>query len=424
VDSPLAGGLSPNTRLHPTPPWQSYLPGPEIMPFSAGFTLETYYLTGLTYTLLHAPGFARSQAFAAQAVDWLMEELRLRQGEGKSAAQKQTVRAFDPAQHLDGDQEISMQINASVPLAKTHPPQQEHGADGAPGVAPLPTKTREAEPISAEAADESSGAANGRSRGRQAHFQFGSAQPFPEGGIQTGLAGALYLVNLLAWLDLPNGWDGRLARCLSGWGAIEALTRGLLGADHDRYSEDSLWSTLKLLDSGFSPAGPPESYRLPLHVAARCCTPHPRWIASVEGGRGRLYDETGGFLLVDSPGTLAADIEAYRTVGIDPAWHWGAVPALQPLAEDIARALSPATAWWLERSFAPVQALLERLLDAQAGTLAGVLLCHAGRLVVTRTHVDLVLSTDSICLPARRAGMDRDPGWVPDLGRIVLFHFE
>ncbi len=44
--------------------------------------------------------------------------------------------------------------------------------------------------------------------------------------------------------------------------------------------------------------------------------------------------------------------------------------------------------------------------------------------MVGRTHVDLTLPMNAISLPARRAGLDRDPGWVPDLGRVVLFHFE
>jgi hypothetical protein len=47
-----------------------------------------------------------------------------------------------------------------------------------------------------------------------------------------------------------------------------------------------------------------------------------------------------------------------------------------------------------------------------------------GRLVVGRTHVDLFMRLDSIDLAARAAGLDRDPGWVPELGRVVLLHFD
>jgi hypothetical protein len=33
------------------------------------------------------------------------------------------------------------------------------------------------------------------------------------------------------------------------------------------------------------------------------------------------------------------------------------------------------------------------------------------------------MELERISLPARRAGLDRDPGWLPDLGLIVTFHF-
>ena len=47
-----------------------------------------------------------------------------------------------------------------------------------------------------------------------------------------------------------------------------------------------------------------------------------------------------------------------------------------------------------------------------------------GRIVVSATHVDVALDLQGIDIHARMAGLDRDPGWVPDLARIVAFHFE
>ena len=51
------------------------------------------------------------------------------------------------------------------------------------------------------------------------------------------------------------------------------------------------------------------------------------------------------------------------------------------------------------------------------------LLAVPARLCFTPTHVDLVAGLDAIWLPARGAGLDRDPGWRPELGRVVRFHF-
>jgi hypothetical protein len=54
----------------------------------------------------------------------------------------------------------------------------------------------------------------------------------------------------------------------------------------------------------------------------------------------------------------------------------------------------------------------------------GDLLLVPGRLYVTRTHIDLVTSLERISLPARLAGLDRNPGWLGDWGRVVSFHFQ
>lgn len=51
------------------------------------------------------------------------------------------------------------------------------------------------------------------------------------------------------------------------------------------------------------------------------------------------------------------------------------------------------------------------------------LLLRPAVIYTTRTHVDVVMPLDAIWLPARRAGLDASPGWVPDLMRVILFHF-
>lgn len=46
-----------------------------------------------------------------------------------------------------------------------------------------------------------------------------------------------------------------------------------------------------------------------------------------------------------------------------------------------------------------------------------------GTVLLTRTHLDIVLDLEDVDLTARLVGIDQDPGWVPELGRIVAFHF-
>ncbi|MDJ0574111.1 MAG: hypothetical protein QNJ65_02945 [Xenococcaceae cyanobacterium MO_234.B1] len=51
------------------------------------------------------------------------------------------------------------------------------------------------------------------------------------------------------------------------------------------------------------------------------------------------------------------------------------------------------------------------------------LVCRPGRISVTRTHVDLFFDHRQADIRIRRAGLDRDPGWLPWFGRVVLFHY-
>lgn len=51
------------------------------------------------------------------------------------------------------------------------------------------------------------------------------------------------------------------------------------------------------------------------------------------------------------------------------------------------------------------------------------LVMRPGRVLATRTHVDLVFDHRDADVRVRRAGLDLDPGWVPWLGRVVQFHY-
>jgi hypothetical protein len=51
------------------------------------------------------------------------------------------------------------------------------------------------------------------------------------------------------------------------------------------------------------------------------------------------------------------------------------------------------------------------------------LVCRPGKISATRTHIDILLDLRQAELRVRRAGLDLDPGWVPWLGRVILFHY-
>lgn len=91
-------------------------------------------------------------------------------------------------------------------------------------------------------------------------------------------------------------------------------------------------------------------------------------------------------------------------LGADPA-------AVEPVPAD-----APATGQWL----AALCGWLRR--RARLGLSAVVLRPSLVR--ATRSHIDLWFPLGDVDLRIRRAGLDIDPGWVPWLGRVVVFHYE
>ena len=146
----------------------------------------------------------------------------------------------------------------------------------------------------------------------------------------------------------------------------------------------------------------------------------------VEGAEGddvwTRSDRVGGWGVLELAGRgLLADAQ---NLDFDPIWR--ALAVLDGREPDELPEREP----WLDDLLPKLrERLAEALFEDASSTapwspeLVTQLLTVPGRLYVTRTHVDLVAPLDQISLPVRRAGLDRDPGWVPELGRVVLFHF-
>jgi hypothetical protein len=60
---------------------------------------------------------------------------------------------------------------------------------------------------------------------------------------------------------------------------------------------------------------------------------------------------------------------------------------------------------------------------APEGSAPSDLLRMPARVFATSVHLDVVFAADGVSLPARRAGLDLDPGWQPRFGRAVAFHY-
>ena len=79
---------------------------------------------------------------------------------------------------------------------------------------------------------------------------------------------------------------------------------------------------------------------------------------------------------------------------------------------------------WLDHVQPNLVAFLIERLGCEADELAPVLLERPAQVHSTRTHVDVHLPLSSATVAVRRTGFDRDPGWVPELSRVIAFHFD
>jgi hypothetical protein len=287
------------------------------------------------------------------------------------------------------------------------------------------------------------------------YVQHGIVDPFLERGERTTWGGILYLINLLDWLGAPATWSSDYVfDRLSGWAAVELLAHGLIGLTRSgpagsELLADPMFGVLEALD-GRSPhtlagAGlrPARTFLLPPNWLARFST--HTWTVDAGAGRVRMWDVERGYLVADLPrnrrvpsGEPGRESDPANVAGVRRWYAERRVNAtLESSSSSAARldelakrrllpyrgsACVSRGAWaWLRSAIGFVDALLTNLLGDQ---LPLTTLHTKGWLTLTRTHLDLVLPLDGVDLAVRGAGLDRDPGWRPDLGRIIQFHFE
>jgi hypothetical protein len=102
-------------------------------------------------------------------------------------------------------------------------------------------------------------------------------------------------------------------------------------------------------------------------------------------------------------------------VPLDPVWERLADIAGEPLPEAVVHP-------WQAQILTQVRPYLAERLDPPDAIAH--YLQEPATLYLTRTHVDVVFRLDQIRLDVRLAGLDRDPGWVPELARVLAFHYE
>ena len=421
------------------PPWRPWLPSTSLPP-------EAEALWGVALSLHHAPAVVRSPGYARELAAW---QAAAGQATGfRSPAREDPT----PADQAPADQ-VRGEAAPENPAGES--PEVRDQKEGAPAKrAPWPGPVsrgpvRAVDPARAGLtgrAVRSHGSADGRAWQTEDDPQAGRppaaaagragapAPGTPEGtesdtanmrreasagtpawaddGIATGLASMLLLVNFVVWLDdrADPPWP-------VGWALVELLGRYLLGDRLADFAGDPLWDVLAHLDGrrpGTVPAtgiGPADPIRLPRAWLERWPPPTPAYVALQHRDRLVIRHPQAGFVAADVPCPAGAFDEVR---GAEATWLGDVAVAPGDPAE-------PETPGPGRRFDEAVGAFVSWLLRSRG--IAASALAARGRVLITGTHVDVMLSLQHIDLAVRVAGLDRDPGWVPQLGRIVLFHF-
>jgi len=418
------------------PPWRMWLS------LDSGSTLakEHECLLGIGLSIYQAPPRARSPIFAAEVKKWwktsppagdetskpqLTGKTRL--SHDKQSLLQQQVKDLSP-QSETGEQphpiKFQKQTTQRLEQDKCESPHQQHSGDVLAAITEIKNQQKAVRQITA----------------------------FPEEGVETRLGGLLYLVNLMQYLELPDCFekDWGLASQIGAWGLLELLGRTLLDENSVVFENDPLWLILSKLD-GREPGEYPgqnfvgnDTFRLPSawfkaldeKTETFQWAATPQWLRlwfEINAHSERLKSDNG-YILVEVPrNTLTParqakeELNHYRASNQMLTLVQKTYTPLAQISHSLTTQLNAALIRWLTLTLPAIRYRLHQALGLsatnQSNPLTQFWVCP-GRLYVTTTHVDFVTDLNHISVPIRMAGLDRDPGWVPNFGRVVLFHFQ
>lgn len=438
-------------------PWERWLPS-RLVPRT--LTRERICLLGVGLTVHRRPAIAQSRGFLHSVREWWAGSLTAATG-APDALPALSPQIGSQVPVATGESEASLSSDGEMTGA--HGKQETGvGAMAHPQPGSPPTLAGQADP------QESGSSASRLPAGGQADRaarQEPATQPHrePEApvaqdamlrlkeGVVTAVGGVLYLINLMRHLDLPACFEDNwgLASLVGAWGVLEVLGRALLVRAGDDLTRDSVWQALAELD-GRKPGEFPgqvlrscDTFRLPAPWLDQLnALENLPWDWATDGRRLRLWSERG-YLLVESP-CPGGEFEARAQAGEEIRAYLGDTGSegtknhvltrnpfdqapLDGRTGPLVRGLNPDLARWLARVLPFIRFRLRHALNPagdELWDLARALLLVSGRLYVTPSHVDLVMNLDDVSLPVRLAGLDVDPGWVADFGRVIRFHFE
>ncbi|QDF06031.1 hypothetical protein BHS04_22890 [Myxococcus xanthus] len=219
-----------------------------------------------------------------------------------------------------------------------------------------------------------------------------------EEALPTAAGGLLFLVPMLNALGLEEFLAGHPA--LADLGIPERFLRHVA----ERLGVPSTDPLFRVLQEAAAPLPEPNPFVLP----------------------GRFQAGVGArapFRLVREPTGRCVAFDARTRVPLASTSHGEALPP--PFDRCLTTPLAHRLPWddatlMLRAALLTVGRVTRRL--AHMGLRALVL--RPGRLVATRTHLDIVFASSQVDIRIRRAGLDINPGWVPWLARVIQYHYQ
>ncbi len=443
--------------------WQRYLPS---LRFPAALRKEQLLLFGLSLSIFRIPQFIRSQEFQNEVIEWwqspdnCVRGMRQHAHDQESSRVKHDARRHRSAASIKRRQAISPHEDRADAgqhdqpegrfVTKDRQSKQSRGSVGAETDVKTVTAKESKNPqenkrgsLIVQGASEPS-TIQAEADTAVSDIESVAEQPVSSltgDFVHTRLGGVLYLINLMSQLNLPECFeqDWNLGSQLGRWAFLELLAHSLVGQAH---VDDPLWKAFAELDQRPFKEPPGKyftgasSYRMPLI-----------WFEQMRSGEETFHwaSSRGGIRLWSSQRHLL--VEAPRC-GKDPQAQaqaelqhfikeekyllsrkaYSKAPLVHPAWLEKAGVSKDLTRWFtLTLPF--VQRYLYSLLSTSDNVsgkrdqLKNLLLCP-GKLYVTATHVDFVTDINNISISARMSGLDQNPGWLPEYGRVVLFHFE
>jgi hypothetical protein len=261
-------------------------------------------------------------------------------------------------------------------------------------------------------------------------IEYRETAPLLEAQINTNFGGLFYLLNFGLYLELYGDMTTPSARDipLGVWDFLALAGERLVGSE---LRDDPLWALLTRLAGRDETREPgddcvmPEYWRMPAQWMEPF-EPDSVWRWEANEDRLRVW-HPAGFIALDLPlepgdraRQLRREMEAFARfspkIGRSRKRPGGAC-----LSEESQDSLQ----LWLDWLTPYARARLRLALGLTESDDVGRALCECrARVFVTATHMDVMFSLAELLVEIRLAGLDRDPGWIMDTGRIIRFHFE